>query len=125
MNDGLANRPAEGSDPEKIASGIALESEDTSPQILRKHNFRRFEQSFLALAFREQLNSVENFGFISSDREFVARTIIRRNPGSFGSRLVLTPGARPRKGANRRRIVSARLPVAGGDAVKAERKISL
>src|SRR5262249_61215587 len=45
----------------------------------------------------QAVTRAEGFGFISSDRIFVSRTIIRRNQGSFGSRLVLAPGARPRR----------------------------
>src|SRR5262245_15467186 len=84
MTDGLSKRPAKGSDLGKNTSGIALESEDASPEILRKHNFRHFEQSFPALAFREQLNSEENFGFGDSSREELACRLLA-DPGCDAS----------------------------------------
>src|SRR5215813_6189761 len=55
------------------------------------------KSSLAGCSLTQAVTRAEGFGFISSDRTFVSRTIIRRNQGSFGSRLVLAPGARPRR----------------------------
>ena len=61
MADRSAERTAVSGNHRKGPRCLALEPEDVARQILRKHSFRRRQQTLSAFALGEQMNSIKDF----------------------------------------------------------------